>query len=104
MFVYILASKTRRLYVGVTNDLVRRVWEHTAGIIPGFTRRYGIKRLVYFESFAAPENAIRREKQIKSYARVMNLALVDSQNPEWKDLAEHWFADASPADPSLRSG
>jgi putative endonuclease len=68
MFVYILASKARRLYVGVTNDLVRRVWEHREGVVPGFTRRYGIKRLVYFESFRGPETAIRREKQIKSYA------------------------------------
>ena len=54
MFVYILASKTRRLYVGVTNDLVRRVWEHREGVVPGFTRRYGIKQLVYFETFTGP--------------------------------------------------
>jgi putative endonuclease len=64
MFVYILASKSRVLYVGVTNDLVRRVWEHRSGAIPGFTRRYGVHKLVYFEAAADPGGAIRREKQI----------------------------------------
>jgi putative endonuclease len=103
MYVYILASKTRRLYVGVTNDLVRRVWEHREAIIPGFTKRYGIKQLVYYEQIEAPTTAICREKQIKDYARVKKLALIASLNPEWRDLAEHWFADVSPADFSLRS-
>ena len=103
MFVYILASKTRRLYVGVTNDLIRRVWEHRTELIPGFTKRYGIKQLVYYEHIEAPETAIRREKQVKDYARVKKLALIASQNPEWHDLAEHWFADVSLADFSLRS-
>jgi putative endonuclease len=104
MFVYILASRTRCLYVGVTNDLVRRVYEHREGLLPGFTKRYGVRRLVYFEAFGDPEAAIRREKQIKGYARAKNLALVSSSNPEWHDLAEQWFANASPPDPSLRSG
>jgi putative endonuclease len=104
MFVYILAGRTRRLYVGVTNDLIRRVWEHKNGTIPGFTRRYGIDRLVYFESFSGPIEAIAREKQIKDYARVKKLAMINSVNPEWNDLAELWFADVSRNDPSLRSG
>ena len=104
MFVYILASKTRRLYVGVTNDLVRRVWEHRAEIISGFTRRYGIERLVYYESHAEALSAIRREKQIKGYARVKKIALIESLNREWNDLAELWFANSTRADPSLRSG
>jgi putative endonuclease len=104
MFVYILASKTRRLYVGVTNDLVRRVWEHRAGVVAGFTKRYGINRLVYFESLTGPAQAIAREKQIKDYARVKKFAMINSTNPEWNDLAELWFADVSPADPSLCSG
>ena len=69
MFVYILASKTRRLYVGLTNDLVRRVWEHRMEVVPGFTRKYGIKQLVYYEQMKSPETAIRREKQVKDYAR-----------------------------------
>src|SRR3954462_10162331 len=103
MFVYILASKTRRLYVGVTNDLVRRVWEHHMGVVLGFTKKYGIKQLVYYEQIEAAETAIRREKQLKDYARVKKLDLIASINPEWHDLAEHWFSDASPADFSLRS-
>ena len=104
MFVYILASRTQRLYVGVTNDLIRRVCEHKNGTIAGFTRRYGIDRLVYFESFNEPIQAIAREKQIKDYARVKKLAMISSANPEWNDLAELWFADVSRNDPSLRSG
>ena len=76
---------------GVTDDLVRRVWEHRAGVIPGFTARYSIKRLVYFESHDSPMTAIRREKQLKDYARVKKLALIDSINREWNDLAEPWF-------------
>jgi putative endonuclease len=104
MFVYILASNTRRLYVGVTNNLVRRVWEHRQGFIHGFTSRYGVRKLAYFESIEDPQTAISREKQIKGYARVKKFALIESLNPGWQDLAEQWFADANPADPSLRSG
>jgi len=103
MFVYILASKSRRLYVGVTNDLVRRVWEHRMEIVPGFTRKYGVKELVYYEQIEVPDTAIRREKQVKDYARAKKLGLIASLNPEWHDLAEHWFADVTPADFSLRS-
>jgi putative endonuclease len=103
MFVYILASRTRRLNVGVTNDLVRRAWEHRMEVVPGFTSKYGIKELVYYEQIEAPETAIRREKQVKDYARVKKLALIASLNPQWHDLAEHWFTDVSPADFSLRS-
>jgi putative endonuclease len=104
MFVYILASMTQRLYVGVTNDLVRRAWEHRTGAVSGFTSRYGINRLVYFEAIAEPAQAIAREKQIKDYARAKKIAMINSVNPEWNDLAELWFADVSRNDPSLRSG
>ena len=100
MLVYILASQTRRLYVGVTNDLIRRTWEHRTGAVPGFTRRYGIHRLVYFETIGEPAVAIAREKQIKDYARVKKIAMIDSVNPEWNDLAELWFANVSRNDPS----
>jgi len=103
MFVYILASKTRRLYVGVTKNLVRRVWEHRMEVVPGFTRKYGIKRLVYYEQMESPATAIRREKQVKDYARAKKVALIDTLNPEWHDLAEHWFANVNPSDFSLRS-
>jgi putative endonuclease len=104
MYVYVLSSRTRRLYVGVTNDLVRRVWQHRDGTVRGFTRKYSIDRLVYYEPFNDPIVAIRREKQIKSWSRVKKLALVESMNPSWIDCAEHWFPIARPADPSLRSG
>ena len=104
MFVYILSSKTCRLYVGVTNHLVRRIWEHRSGMGSRFTRRYSIGRLVYYETIAEPLAAIQREKQIEGYARVKKLALVESMNPTWEDLAEGWFANVSRADPSLRSG
>ena len=104
MYAYVLASVTRRLYVGVTNDLVRRVWQHRTGAIPGFTRKYSITRLVYFESFDDPMVAIKREKQLKSWARVKKLTLVESMNPSWMDRAEDWFENARRADPSLRSG
>jgi putative endonuclease len=87
VFVYILASKTRVLYVGVTNDLVRRMWEHRSGSVGGFTRRYGVDRLVYYEAVGKPADAIRREKQVKGWAR-------------WNDLAECWFVDVSLNDPS----
>jgi putative endonuclease len=97
MYVYVLASQSRRLYVGVTNDLVRRVWEHKEGAIAGFTKRYGIKQLIY-EAIPRPEVAIAREKQIKCYARSKKLALIASSNPEWHDLAESWFADVKRAD------
>jgi putative endonuclease len=104
MYVYLLSSTTRRLYVGVSNDLSRRVWQHRDGTIRGFTRKYSITRLVYYESFSDPAVAIRREKQIKSWSRVKKLALVASMNPSWIDYAEHWFPSARRADPSLRSG
>jgi putative endonuclease len=100
MFVYILASRSRVLYVGVTNDLVRRVWEHRSGTIAGFTRRYGVHQLVYFEAVTEPEPAIRREKQIKGWARTKKVAMIESSNPTWEDLAEHWFVDVSLGDPS----
>jgi putative endonuclease len=104
MFVYILASKTRVLYVGVTNDLIRRLWEHRSGAVPGFTRRYGVDKLVYYEVSAEPARAIAREKQIKGWARVKKVALIDSINAEWNDLAELWFVDVSSDDPSHSLG
>jgi putative endonuclease len=100
MFVYVLASKTRVLYIGVTNDLVRPVWEHRSGTVPGFTRRYGVDRLVYCEALGDPAGAIRREKQIKGWARVKKVAMIESMNPEWNDLARDWFVDVSLSDPS----
>ena len=103
-FVYLLASKTHRLYVGVTNDVVRRVFEHKTGTASRFTRRYGITRLVCVESTTSIGEAIAREKQIKGWLRQKKIALIEAKNPGWLDLADGWYAQVSPADPSLRSG
>jgi len=100
MFVYLLASKSRALYVGVTADLLHRMWEHRTGALPGFTRRYGVNQLVYYETTDSPAGAIAREKQIKGWARVKKVPMIDSMNPEWHDLAEPWFVDVSSDDPS----
>ena len=86
-FVYIMASqKNGTLYVGVTNDLIRRVFEHREGSVGGFTKRYEIKDLVYFEEHDEPRNAIQREKNIKHWSRAWKLALIERQNPDWQDL------------------
>ncbi|MEO0428265.1 MAG: GIY-YIG nuclease family protein [Pseudomonadota bacterium] len=87
MFVYIMASKRNgTLYIGVTNDLVRRVHEHRTDARPGFTRRYGVKRLVWFESAECPRAAIQREKTLKKWRRDWKLALIERTNPGWRDL------------------
>ena len=102
--VYILASATRRLYIGVTNDLIRRVCEHKCGTASTFTRRYGITRLVCVESTCSVTDAIAREKQIKGWLRWKKLALVEQQNPRWADLSDGWLSARDSADPSLHSG
>ena len=86
-YVYILcSSKNGTLYVGVTNDLNRRVRTHKAGTISGFTKQYGVCHLVYFETFEAITVAIRREKQIKKWNRSWKIRLIEKMNPEWRDL------------------
>jgi len=86
-YVYILASKRcGAVYVGVTNDLVRRVWEHREGIADSHTKRYWIKRLVYFEDHATAEAAIQREKRLKRWRRTWKDELIESRNPDWRDL------------------
>lgn len=87
MFVYILASQRNgTLYVGVTNDLVRRVYEHREGLTDGFTKKHKVKTLVFFERHETPENAITREKQIKKWNRAWKLALIEEGNPDRRDL------------------
>ena len=100
-YVYILANRAKTLYTGVTNDLVRRVVEHKSGSVPGFTRKYRIDRLVYFEETGRIEDAIAREKQIKGWLRSRKIALIEEFNPEWEDLGD---AGSIGGDPSLRSG
>jgi putative endonuclease len=85
--VYLLASRRRgTLYVGVTRNLVRRVWQHKEGVVEGFTRDYGVKTLVWFESTGSVEAAIGREKQIKNWKRAWKIALIEKENPQWRDL------------------
>jgi putative endonuclease len=87
-YVYIMSSGRRALYVGVTNDLERRVHEHREKLLEGFTKRYNIKHLVYFESFTDVRTAIAREKQIKGWSRSKKLALIRCRNPDWKDVTQ----------------
>lgn len=87
-FVYILSNASRTLYVGVTNDLVRRVHEHKQKQAPGFTARYNVTQLVYFEEAAHPQVAIAREKELKGWRRSRKLLLISEGNPTWRDLAE----------------
>ena len=90
-YVYIMASRSRVLYTGVTNDLARRVCEHKRGLTPGFTSRYHVTRLVYFEEFGHVRDAIAREKQLKDWVRVRKMRLIEQKNPTWEDLADTWF-------------
>ena len=86
-YVYILASKPwGTIYVGMTDDLIRRVLEHKQGLIPGFTKTYGVKMLVYYEQTELVLSAITREKQLKKWKREWKIRLIESMNPEWKDL------------------
>jgi putative endonuclease len=86
-YVYIMASRSLNLYTGITNDMYRRGLQRRRGEIEGFTRRYNINRLVYYETFRYATNAIAREKQIKSWARAKRLALIKTT---WQDLSEYW--------------
>lgn len=89
---YILSNQWKAIYVGVTNNLLLRLWEHKQKINPlCFTAKYSINRLVYFEETNDILGAIKREKQLKSYKRQWKVDLIEQQNPEWKDLAEEWF-------------
>jgi putative endonuclease len=98
--MYIMASRSRTLYVGVTSDPNRRVWQHKHGTIPGFTKKYRITRLVYFDRTSDVTAAIEREKQIKGWTRARIIALIESINPTWQDLSDEW---GEKADSSLRS-
>ena len=85
--VYILASKRNgTLYIGVTSDLTKRVWEHKNGMVEGFTKRYNVHRLVWYEIHESMESAITREKRIKEWKRAWKLELIEGANPEWEDL------------------
>ena len=86
-YVYILASrKYGTIYVGVTNDIVRRVYEHREKLVPGFTKEYGVAKLIYYEIYDDPESAIVREKRIKRWKRDWKIELIERDNPNWDDL------------------
>jgi putative endonuclease len=88
-FVYILASQRNgTLYIGVTNNLGRRCWEHREGMVPGFTKTYGVKLLVYYEIFEDIQAAINRESRLKKYKRSWKINLIEQNNEHWRDLAE----------------
>jgi putative endonuclease len=87
-YVYILASRTRVLYVGMTNDLDRRAWEHKEKLIPGFTAKYNVNLLVYHDVFPTAQQAIEAEKRIKGWTRAKKIALIQSHNPKWRDLSQ----------------
>jgi len=90
-YVYIMTSASRNLYVGVTNDLMRRVYEHKRKRVPGFTKKYNVTQLAYFEETDDITAAIAREKQIKGWRRFKKASLIHSANPDWKDLSSGWF-------------
>jgi putative endonuclease len=88
-FVYILASRRNgTLYIGVTNDLVRRMTEHKGKLVPGFTRKYAVDKLVYFEEFASILEARAREHGLKRWHRAWKIALIEKMNPQWRDLTD----------------
>ena len=96
-FTYIMASRSRTLYIGVTRDLQKRVFEHKWKERDGFTARYNCDRLVWFECSQYVQNAIAREKELKGWSRAKKIALIESANPGWMDLSREWY-DVEPAD------
>lgn len=97
-WVYILANRRNgTLYTGITNNLERRIYEHKTGIIEGFTKKYNIHILVYYEHFDNVNSAIIREKQIKEWKRKWKLELIEKDNPNWKDLSENWTGSRLPS-------
>ncbi len=102
-YIYIMTNgpKAAILYVGMTGDIRRRVWQHKNEPVSGFTGRYNLTRLVYFECFVYPDAAICREKEIKGWRRSKKLKLIESMNPRWEDLARDWqdvYKPSSPVD------
>lgn len=104
-YVYILTNKNNRvLYIGVTNNLLRRIYEHRSKMIAGFTSKYNLTKLVYFEEFTSPTDAITAEKKIKGWLRIKKIKLIESINPNWQDLfsvlQEYSFTSGIGRDPS----
>ena len=102
-WVYIVSSRSGTLYIGMTNNIERRMWEHKSGEFEGFASKYHCHRLVYYESFDEVVQAINREKQLKGWVRRKKIALIESVNPRWQDLAEKWGAEMAFPGESIRS-
>ena len=102
-WVYILTSRNGTLYIGVTNDLERRVQEHKEKRVIGFTARYNVDRLVFFERFGDVVQAIAAEKKLKGWTRAKKIALIESDNPQWRDLSEDFEDTVPPTDPRSMS-
>ena len=102
-YVYIMTNRPRShvLYTGITGDLQRRTFEHKNKLVRGFTSRYNLTRLVYYESFVYPDAAIRREKEIKGWLRSKKIRLIESMNPHWNDLAESWWDVYKPSEEAV---
>lgn len=100
-YVYIMTNKSRTLYTGITNNLMRRVYEHKNKLIEGFTKKYNIQFLVYYEAGSDINTAIMREKEIKGWLRKKKISLIDSVNPQWKDLSEEWVIDKESSEDNL---
>ena len=93
-WVYILASKRNgTLYIGFTNDLDRRIFEHKFKLLPGFTKRYSVDKLVYYEEHTCRDDAFVRERQMKKWNRAWKIELIEKDNPRWNDLAADWFEE-----------
>ena len=90
-YVYVLANRSKMLYIGVTGDLERRISEHKQKLLPGYAARYNLNQLVYYEVFPYVVDAIAREKQLKHWLRARKVALVEQENPTWADLAADWY-------------
>ncbi len=90
-FVYMMASKSRVIYTGVTRDLIQRVFGHRTGSVPGFTKQYRVTRLVFFEETSSARSAFERERQIKGWTRAKKIRLIEASNAGWLDLARDWF-------------
>ena len=101
-FVYIMSSNSGTLYIGMPNSIYRRALQHKRGEIDGFASKYGCTRLVYYEGFDDVHKAISREKQLKGWIRAKKIALIESKNPRWEDLAEKWGAEMLFAGQSIK--
>jgi putative endonuclease len=102
-FVYIMTNRSKTLYTGLTNSLVRRVRQHKLGIGSGFTAKYRLDRLVYYERFQDVHHAIEREKEIKGWLRIKKIVLIVSVNPAWRDLSREWY-ERHPFQPQAAAG